>query len=379
MRLTFLLFLFGWVSVFSVQAQGHAELKKAVDDVIRFDTEIQFDRTPGMLIALIDYDSNYCLSYGSSRIDTLLPLDRHHIFEIGSMSKIFTATVLARMVDKGLLAYDDKVNEWLGEEFANPNAGTLTIDHLLTHSSGLPRLPRDFGLRQQDPLNPYADYTKEDLLGYYATFPFKETPGLAYNYSHTNFALLEIILEMVAKRPFEELLHEYLLSPLEMTETYLGINEKLTAKAAQGYTLIGKPIPFKTYASFEGSMGVKSSLNDLFKLMRVYLGMDRPEWQKFLKPLLEEKLPTLVKDNISVGRGWHMAQPNKKFYSIYMHPGRVTGHQVSLQFVPETKTASIVLANSEAELDNIGMMVLALANNHWRLNRKFKKRIAERK
>ncbi len=360
------LFLFG---------QSTKELKHITDRIIIYDTEIDLKKggTPGLIAGLIDGDSTYIVDYGSTNLDSMVRITENTVFEIGSLSKVFTMSLLSVLVHEGLLNLDDPVNKWVPEDYMNRKIGDeLKVSDLVNHTAGFPRLPKDFGLKQSNPDDPYSDYTKDDLLTYYATFPFKDRKAGKYVYSHINFAIVEIVCEQASGKSYARLLKEKIIEPLSMENTYLGITEKVIANSAQGYTVSGRKVNQKTYSSFEGSMGIKSTLHDLLILVRTHLGLIHEEYKNIFSDNLKSYVSTGIRESVSVGNAWHILE-HKKYYDVIVHPGRISGHQVTIHFVPETRTGVVVMANSDSSLDNLGYMMLALVNNHWKKKKKRKK------
>ncbi len=370
----YILFSFLVLPLF-LSAQSTEELKDITDKIIAHDTEIDFKkRTPGLIAGMIDNDSTYIINYGSTTWDSLVPMTQHTIFEIGSLSKVFTMSLLSVLKDEGSINYNTPVNELVPEPYQNKKIGDkLLLKHLITHTAGLPRLPKDFGLKQSNPNDPYADYTKEDLLTFYSTFPFHDWDETQYLYSHVNFALIEVIIEYITQKSYREVLKEKLLDPLGLIDTELGITEKIIKNSAKGYSISGREVNQKTFSSFEGSMGIKSSLHDLLMLTKAHLGFLDEKYKNIFSENWIERVGTGVRQEVSVGYAWHILK-QRKFYNVIVHPGRISGHQVSLHFVPETKTAVIVMSNSDNTLDNLGYMMLALVNNHWKKTKKDKKK-----
>ena len=122
------------------------------------------------------------MSYGQS--GTGRPLDGNTVFEIGSISKVFTALVLADMVRKGELALEDPVAKYLPDTVKVParNGRQITLLDLATQSSGLPRMPTNF--TPKDPANPYADYTIRQLYDFLSGYQLPRDPGERYEYSN---------------------------------------------------------------------------------------------------------------------------------------------------------------------------------------------------
>ncbi len=356
----------------NLNAQRSKELRKRTNQIILYDTNLPYKDLPGMAMGMIDVDSTYYVYYGSANQDSTTQITEHTIFEIGSMSKIFTMSLLSIIANEGHLKYSDFVNDLLPKEYKNPNADSLRLSELVNHTSGLPLLPSDFGLYQKNPNNPFAHYTKKDLLAYYGTWKKAENEQ-EYVYSHINYALIEIILEHQMQRPFSQLLDEYLINPFGLQDTYIDINEKVLSQLARGYSHDGSVAEIKEYASFAGDMGIKTSLHDLLILMRVYLKLldNEEKYSNILIKNVEQTQSSTLHEDVAVGMAWHIIK-KKKYYNIIAHLGKVEGYQCSIHFVPETQTAMVILSNADMELENLGYMMLALVNNHWRKKRKDK-------
>ncbi|MEL6987381.1 MAG: serine hydrolase, partial [Bacteroidota bacterium] len=118
---------------FCLNGQNQDLLRKEINKIIRWDTEIDFERTPGFFVGIIDHDSSYYINYGPKETTA------ESIYEIGSISKPITASLISTLVNKGLINYHDLLNEFLPEIYRNDSFENLNIDQLLTHTSGLPR------------------------------------------------------------------------------------------------------------------------------------------------------------------------------------------------------------------------------------------------
>lgn len=369
---TVILFLQG------ASAQRVKELHHVTKRIIRYDTRIDFKETPGFICGMIDGDSTYIVDFGSAEKSHQVDLDEHTLFELGSLTKVFTVSLLAVLEAEGRLSFQDKVNELLPAEARNPDNDSMTLAELAMHTSGLPKLPKDFGLKEKNPSDPYAHYTKEDVLAFYAAFRIPPKDKGQYIYSHFNYALLEIIMEQQTGLPFAKLLQEKILNPLGMEETYLSINEKILKKAAKGYGWNGEETKFWTFRSFEASLGLKSTLHDLLIFVRAYLDNPDSQYAEMFQACFAERQAIELEEGIDIAYGWHIIR-HKRYYDVIIHPGRASGHQVSIHFVPETQTGVIVLANSLASLDNLGYMMLALVNQHWRLKGKARKELRKKR
>ena len=149
-------------------------------------------------------------------------------FEIGSITKAFTGTLLADMVREGLVAFDDPVARYVPEA-----PGDITLEHLATHTSGLPRLPK--GLRFRERKDPYA---KLDLRAAIPRTKRKRPPGGKPVYSNYGMGLLGFALAQRAGTTYGELVRERIAAPLKLTQTALD-----TPGLVQGHTRFGRPTP----------------------------------------------------------------------------------------------------------------------------------------
>jgi len=158
----------------------------------------------------------------------------------------------------------------------------ISILDLVQHTTGLSRLPEGIGLKEKDPANPFGHYTKDDLLSYYQEVDFnlikknsKPSKNLSkkqYKYSHTNYGLLEIVLELVSEQTYEQLLQQYIFKPCRMQQS--GVHDFTVEnrnKMVRGHSIGGQSTPPWQMRSFAGSEGIKSSMNDLLKYMRASL------------------------------------------------------------------------------------------------------------
>lgn len=171
-------------------------------------------------------------------------------FEIGSITKTMTAALLASLAGDGVLALDDEIGRWLD---AGPN-GSITLEQLATHTSGLPRLAPN---QPTDEVNPYRDYTAERAEeGLRAA---RRTPDAGHLYSNFGYQLLGLVLERASGQRYQHLLAERLLGPLGMTRSGVGAaggGTRLTGHAG------GKPASHWD-AALPGPGGVEATIGDL--------------------------------------------------------------------------------------------------------------------
>ena len=380
MKYIFFVFLFFFLAE-AIPAQDREQLKEEIDKIIYFDTQITHDKIPGYLLALIVGDSVFYYGYGSLSANDTHPPDKHTLFEVGSVTKLFTASLVGLLADEGLVHYDSSLNHYLPAAYRNPKLSHINIGSLLTHTSGLPKKPSGFGIYEKETDNPYAHYSKELLLDFYKNFdphsilgtPIKKKrkflkknkPQVNYQYSHLNYALLEVAIEAVSGKSYQSLLYEKLFQPLGMKDSYIELAKADSIPLATGYNRAGTEAKAWDFASFAASQGMKSTAEDLVIFLQAH--METPSDSLHLS-LYNNTLPAIstgLTSNAAMGYGWHILH-QKKYYDIRLHAGSTGGHRAFVGFVRETKTGVVVLSNSENSTGGLGYLLLRLINFNWK-------------
>ncbi len=358
----YLYFFLGWFLLpFSLLGQQE-QLKDEIRKIIQYDTEISYKNTPGFIIGIIDHDSNYIVPFGTADINSNEALNPTDEFELGSVSKTFTASLISILVNSGELNNEDLVNDIIPSNYKNDRLSYLKISDLLNHTSGFPKRPKDLGKRETTYNDPYKNYTKVHLLNYYRSFIPKVRK---FEYSHINYALLEIIIEKITRMTFDQALSHYLLEPLEMTSTF-GIKESEAMPIlTNGYDKAGKVSTPWSFQSFTGSEGLHSNLTDLMSFVHAQLGESHTSLDDILNKNTTKETSTF-NEKLSISDGWHTI--NIKNGDLYVHTGRTGGHSVYIGMVKETKTAVIVLSNSFYGTGDLGTLILRMINQNWRRN-----------
>ena len=162
------------LSFYSFVCFGQNEdLRKQINNIIRYDTELDYKQTPGFIVGVIDGDSTFYLSFGHASKETDNQIDRDDIFEMGSTSKVMTSLLCLVLINEGLFTIDSKINDLLPESSKNPRLENLTLWDLINHNSGFSKIPEYFGKKQKNSLDPYAHFLKTDLLKYYSNYIYQ--------------------------------------------------------------------------------------------------------------------------------------------------------------------------------------------------------------
>ncbi len=197
------------------------------------------------------------------------------IYEIGSITKVFTAVLLADMVNRGEVALADPLAKFLPKsvKVLERNGKQITLQDLATHRSGLPRLPTN--LAPKDPTNPYADYTVENLYTFLNSYALPRDIGAQEEYSNLGMGLLGHALALRAGKGYEALLRERILTPLSMTSTVITLTPALRARLAPGHDAKGAPVPNWDLPTLAGAGAIRSSVNDMLKFAGAACGIQQ--------------------------------------------------------------------------------------------------------
>src|SRR5262245_6567361 len=222
-------------------------------------------RVPGLAVGRISGGDILRVTLGTSVAGGTDSISASSVFEIGSISKVFTGLLLADMVLRGEVALDEPVSKYLppGTRVPERSGKAITLRHLTTHTSGLPRLPGN--LAPQDPDDPYADYDAARLVAFLATHELRRDPGASYEYSNLGAGLLGWALATRAGVPYAELLRTRILEPLGMKETGVAESERMRSNLATGHDQMGEPTPAWHLDVLAGAGAIRSTLADMLR------------------------------------------------------------------------------------------------------------------
>lgn len=219
----------------------------------------------GYVSGISDAGQHRVISVGASGAADNRPLDGDSVFEIGSITKVFTALLMADMAQRGEVAFDDPVAKYLPPE-GRPHPykdRAITLIDLATHTSGLPRLPPN--LEPKDPDTPYADYTAAQLYTFLSSYTPQFHPGATWEYSNLGFAVLGHALALRAGRPFEDLLVERICAPLGLDDTRITLTPGMRERLALGHDPGLYPVPAWQGGIFAASGALRSTESDLLR------------------------------------------------------------------------------------------------------------------
>jgi D-alanyl-D-alanine-carboxypeptidase/D-alanyl-D-alanine-endopeptidase len=279
------------------------------------------------------------------------------IFEIGSVTKVFTATVLADMVEEGLVALDDPVQRYLPEGVELPVRGRpVTLGDLATQTSGLTRLPPGFvrrSLRQRS--NPFAGYTESDLRRATSRARLRSNPGEKLRYSNFGFGLLGHVLARRADRSFEQLVLERVGEPLALADTRVSIPREACARFASGHDRRGREVPHWDLAALAGAGGLRSTVADLLRFLELQL---QPPPTRLGRAARATHEPRVRRGKLAQCLGWARLPLRGSSHQLLWHNGGTGGFRSFVGFVEELHVGVAVLSNSSRSVDAIGFRLL---------------------
>jgi CubicO group peptidase (beta-lactamase class C family) len=315
----------------------------------------------GAAIGIIDQQQNLQEYYiGSISDQRNSPPDSHSLFEIGSITKTFTATLLAQMILDGKIHLEDELESLLPEgEVTVPrwNGTHITLEHLATHSSGIPKSPRDSNQplpEGYDPFDPYAAYTTDyvyDFLSSWCNLLFE--PGTQYSYSNTGMGLIGHVLGLVDSSSYEDLLRRELLEPLGLNETFLFLSEDQIPTLAPGHDEDLDSV--KNYFAqdiFQGAGFLKCTLHDMLIYLEAQMGLRTTSLDDAIALTHQPHFDVggVTYDDregyyhLSLGLAWHIdVLPEGS--TFYWHGGRTNGYMAYMAFDPEASTGVVILCN----------------------------------
>ena len=300
----------------------------------------QFAKHTQFALALID--SGEVLFFGLERRgDKVVPVSNEDsVFEIGSLSKIFTTHLLVDLVEADKVDLNDPIAKHL--DFSLKGEPRITFGQLASHHSGLPYYPSNLGMMLFKQDNPFEDYNQEKFQKYLSQqLKLKNAPGERYTYSNVGMALLGYTLSKVLEESYETALQERIFKPLSMTQSSSS-KQKVEKYLVPGRNKRGIPKENWSLGALEGAGAILSSVNDL-SLYAVY-SFDALTEDLSIMGQKTGEIDALM----DIALGWHMIKEEGE-YSFLWHNGGTGGYKSSMAIAPERKDAVIILSNVGAD------------------------------
>ncbi|HEX3718958.1 MAG TPA: serine hydrolase domain-containing protein [Verrucomicrobiae bacterium] len=340
--------LAGWAATLDAQdkPKTDADIALVLDRCVT-----QEKRAPGIVVGVIDekgaklFAKGVCEKGGAD-------VNGDTLFEIGSVTKVFTAVLLREMADSGEVSLNDPISKFLPASVKAPtrNGREITLVDLATQTSGLPRLPDN--LAPKDPMNPYADYTVGQLYGFLSGYRLTRDIGGKFEYSNLGVGLLGHVLALRAGTNYETLVVRRICDPLGMESTRITLTPELKARLAVGHNSAGETVENWDIPTLAGAGALRSTANDLLKFLAANMGLTNSSLSKAMSATQQPR---------------HGSGPFRKIGLIWQiqtvsgaiwHNGGTFGYHSYIGFKKNPLRGVVVLANSGSDIEDIGQYVL---------------------
>lgn len=346
---------------FSVNAlQGSSEEKIPLNEATRKLMDIQalmkecIDDSGAVeaSVAVIENGEISFYTHGKKSVNESDLISESTVFEIGSITKVFTTLLLVDMVAKGEMRLDDPIEMYLSDvKIPELNRKKITLRHLAAHISGLPRMPDNFA--PKDPSNPFQDYTIDRLFEYLETYTLTRSPGESFEYSNIGMGLLGHILSVKAGKSYEEMVKDLICKKLNMPSTAISLSNEMKANFASGHHL-GKEVSHWDIPGLPGAGAFRSSIKDMANFLAANI-----EGESSIYTLLSEchKQQYAPMSDFAVGLGWIRYTSNQA--EIVCHDGGTGGFVSFIGFNPKLKKGVVILSNSTEDWPHeLGLLFL---------------------
>ena len=332
------------------QPPADSEIRKILAD--RIGPE---DLGIGMVVGVIDARGRRIVSYGSLAKNDKRPLDGDTIFEIGSMTKVFTSLVLMDMVQKGEVALSDPVAKYLPASVKVParNGRKITLADLSTQSSGLPRCRRiSIPRNQRTPMRT----TRRQLYQFLSGYRLARDIGSQYEYSNLGVGPLGHVLTLRAGMDYEAVVRSRILDPLVMNSTRVTLSPDMEARLAIGQAGLNE-VPNWDMAVLAGAGALRSDANDVLTFLAANLGYFKTPLAAAMAAEVSVRRPA-GSPGMQIAYAWHVQTKNGN--SIIWHSGASGGYRSYMGYDPKSRVGIVLLSNiaSEPGTDDIGRHLL---------------------
>ncbi|MGB0580467.1 MAG: serine hydrolase domain-containing protein, partial [Limisphaerales bacterium] len=317
-----------------------------------------------MAIGVIQSNRTEMFFFGQLSATNAQPPNADTLFELGTVSQVLTALTAQKMVADGKLKWTSTVRDILPAEVKlAPVFSQITLGHLATHRSGLPSVPGNMSAESIDRSNPFKDYSQDDLYSYFADLKSSGAPGGGVEISRLGYALLGHLLEQSAGKPFETVVTQEVLMPLNMTNSVMTVGSR--TNVAVGHNSEGQPATAWDSGQFAGAVGFRSTLGDLLKLVEANLQPDETSLGEVLTECQEVQATAF--GGRTFGYGWVLTSTLQGELDFVWLSGGTGGFVSFIGFDRTHGNGIVMLANSgiamsgDFYLDTLAMEILKLS------------------
>ncbi|WP_416672474.1 serine hydrolase domain-containing protein [Egbenema bharatensis] len=364
-----LLYLGLWIISITIALLLHPSRIQSQPSVERLDMATQIEQLAadyvmqrervGLIVGLYQDGQIRVHGFGQGQ-EQNVPPDGNSVYEIGSITKVFTGITLAALEQQGQVTLDDPIADYLPPTLQlAPDVAAITLRQLATHTSGLPVLPDNLFTEATDEANPYRDYTARDLYLALEHMTLIHLPGRVVAYSNLGMGLLGHLLERRTNQPYETLVQDLLLSPLEMSDTTIALSPEQQQRRLPGHLPNGEITSSWDFDVLAPAGAFHSTANDMLRFIQASLTeRDTPVSQAIAR----SQEPQWDNGEDEIGLAWQISSfPDA--LTVYWHNGGTGGYASFMGIDLEHQTGVILLSNYSdwlMEDDSLDWMGLAL-------------------
>lgn len=355
------LFYYGWS-----QSRAYALLQDTRDLAQRIERRaegyVAKRKNVRLAVGFYQRGRRYVRSFGTTVPPDRVTPDGKEIYEIGSITKVFTGILLGEGVEQGTVELQQTLRECLPPDVSLPEQlSAITLEQLATHTSGLPRLPDHFFRVVDDQDNPYRSYTTEHLYQGLSEAKLRRPPGKKSDYSNLGFGLLGHVLSSRAGMAYEQLVEREVCRPLGLTDTRVALSDEQAQRLVPGYTSDGQPAVNWDFDVMAPAGALRSTVDDLLRFIEANLGRAEGPLNKSLQVAQKKHHQDWTG---SVGLGWQIMEDPFTELTIHWHNGGTGGYCSFLGFIQSKEVGVVLLSNygdamaGDDSLDTMGMELL---------------------
>ncbi|ODU23376.1 MAG: hypothetical protein ABS95_03690 [Verrucomicrobia bacterium SCN 57-15] len=326
----------------------------------------------GVVVGIVDKQGSRVVGCGKLDNGTDQEVNGDTVFEIGSVTKTFTALLLQDMVERGEMKLDDPVANYLPKSVRMParNGKKITLLQLATHTSGLPREPDNREPDHYDPRYvdaPSADYTVEKLYAFLSGYQLARDPGTRFEYSNPGMALVGQAAALKAETNYESLVVDRICRPLQMDSTRVTLTPELKSRFAIGHSHCGYALPSCDFGALAPVSALKSTASDMLKYLSANLGLTPSPLVPVMERTHAVRFLNAMPDS-DIGLGWIISCDPQGTKMVW-HNGATFGHLAFVGFDKERRRGVVLLSNSRMSNELLGLGSFLL-KCEWRSDRR---------
>ncbi len=332
---------------------------EAIRQMLSTRVDVQKQAT-GIVVGVIDSKGPHIISYGTMGLNDKRSVNGDTVFDIGSITKVFTALLLADMGQRGELRLDDPAAKYLDAKRVKvpERAGKqITLADLATHTAGLPLRPTN--LVSKDPNDKYRGYTADLMCECLSSFALPTDIGTKYEYSNLGYGLLGHVLEKRMGATYSELVESRITQPLFMKDTRIDPSPAMKSRMAVGYNHELTPIPNEwRFGVLQSAGAFSSTANDLLKFLAAFLGYKQVPLLPAMRSMLDIRRPGGMQPSTQIALAWNVYVDGGQ--EVVWKNGSVGGYRSFIGFDPKARIGVVALANAQTAVgaDDIGLHLL---------------------